>query len=125
MTDQTQERRPDTNRTANSSTEKDTSSIPPVGIDPWLDMFLRRVIVDALNEASAAYWERRADVLEDAAPRPGEFHGRATRAELSAAWRRCMGDARRCRAHAELLRDRDVPAARDDWDALLGLEAAA
>ncbi|MFZ2625644.1 MAG: hypothetical protein WAX29_10460, partial [Propionibacterium sp.] len=88
----TQERRPGSNRTASHNnthtTHEDISSIPPEGIDPWLDMFVRRVVVDALNEASAAYWEHRAEVLADAAPKLDEFHGRASRSELSASWLR-------------------------------------
>lgn len=92
--------------------------------ETWLDMFLRRVIVDALLEADACYWERRAEVLDGAAPRVGEFHGQATRDELNAAWRRCHADARRCRAHAALLRDRSASAGRDDWAHLVDLEAA-
>lgn len=110
--------------TGAASTNTFTASIiPPEGIDPWLDMFVRRVIADALNEASARYWTRRAEALEDAAPRPGEFHGKATREELSSAWRRCHADAERCRRHAELLRDRSVSACRDDWGELVDLEA--
>lgn len=125
MTTETRKGRPGTATEAASTTTFTASIIPPEGIDPWLGMFVRRVIADALNEASAAYWEHRAEVLEDAAPRPGEFHGKATREELSSAWRRCHADAERCRRHAALLRDRAVPAARDDWGESLDLEAAA
>ena len=106
-----------------STTTITTSSIPPQTTETWLETFTRRVIVDALNEASARYWDHRADVLEDAAPKPGEFTGKATRAELSAAWRRCHADAERCRRHAALLRDRSVSACRDDWADLLTLES--
>lgn len=87
--------------------------------ETWLETFTRRVLADALCEASARYWLRRAEVLEAAAPRPDDFHGHATREELSAAWRRCMADARRCRTHAALLRDREVSAAREDWGDLV------
>lgn len=114
--------RPGTATETASTTTFTASIIPPEGIDPWLDTFVRRVIADALNEASARYWEHRAEVLADAAPKPGEFHGQATAEELSAAWRRCMGDARRCRRHAELLRDREVSADRDDWGESLDQE---
>ncbi|MDK9347951.1 hypothetical protein [Propionibacterium freudenreichii] len=93
--------------------------------ESWIETFARRVIADALCEASARYWAHRADVLEAAAPRPDEFHGRATRDELNAAWIRCHADARRCRAHAALLRDHSVSAARDDWAACLDREVAA
>ena len=119
MTTTTQERRPAGDWTANSTTDKNDSQYT----ETWLETFVRRVVTDALLEASARYWEHRADVLEDAAPRPGEFTGRATREELSAAWQRCHRDADMCRRHALLLRDRDVHSARDDLEDLLG-EAA-
>lgn len=119
----TQERRPAGNWTANSTTNKNTSILPVQYTETWLETFTRRVIVDALNEATATYWAHRAEVLEDAAPRPDEFHGKATREELSASWQRCHHDADLCRRHAALLRDREVSAARDDWGDLLTLEA--
>ncbi|MFZ2626021.1 MAG: hypothetical protein WAX29_12400, partial [Propionibacterium sp.] len=114
--------RPGTATETDPTTTFTASIVPPEGIDPWLDMFVRRVIADALNEASARYWEHRAEVLADAAPKPGEFHGQATAEELSAAWRRCHRDAARCRQHAGLLRDHSVSAARDDWAACLDRE---
>lgn len=120
---ETRKGRPGTATETASTTTFAAFSIPPEGTETWLDMFVRRVIADALNEASARYWTRRAEVLEDAAPRPGEFHGKATREELSSAWRRCHADAERCRRHAELLRDRSVSACRDDWGELVDLEA--
>lgn len=127
MSDQTQERRPAGNWTANQTDTTTASSVPPEGMDgeTWISLFTRRVLADALCEASARYWERRAATFEDAAPRPGEFHGRASREELSAAWQRCHRDADRCRRHAELLRDRSVSAARDDWSDLVAGEVAA
>lgn len=64
--------------------------------------FQSRVIQDALAEASGAYWSRRAETFEAAKPVPGEFHGKATRAELSARW--CLMDktARACRERASV-----------------------
>lgn len=120
----TQERRPAGDRAANA-TNKNTSILPVQDTETWLELFARRVLADALCEASARYWEKRADALEAAAPRPDDFHGEATREELNAAWTRCMADAARCRAHAELLRDRSVSAARDEWQNLLNREVAA
>lgn len=62
-----------------------------------------RVLQDALTEATADYWERRAQQFEDAAPKLGEFHGNATRDELNEAWARCHATAAACRAHADLI----------------------
>lgn len=121
MSTETRKGRPAGNQAANTSTSTGTR-IPVQADESWPETFARRVIADALCEANAAYWSRRASVFEDAAPRPGDFHGKATRDELDAAWRRCMADAARCRRHAALMRDREVSAARDDWADLLTLE---
>lgn len=64
--------------------------------------FHHRVVSDALAEATANYWERRARTFADAAPRPGDYTGRATRAELTAARERCLSAAAACRARASL-----------------------
>ncbi len=61
-----------------------------------------RVLQDALAEATASYWERRAKVMEWAAPRPGDWPGRATPEDLSAARERCLSAAAACRARASL-----------------------
>lgn len=61
-----------------------------------------RVLADCLSEATASYWERRAKAFEDAAPRPGDYNGRATSADLSAARERCLSTAAACRARASL-----------------------
>lgn len=65
-----------------------------------IDHFQRRIIQDALADGTALYWLRRADTFEDARPRPGEFHGQATTAELNEADARCAAMARACRARA-------------------------
>lgn len=64
--------------------------------------FQARVLQDALTEAAGAYWSRRAETFEAAKPRPDEFHGKATRQELSARW--CLMDktARACRERASV-----------------------
>ena len=74
----------------------------------YLEDFARRVIQDALAEATAAYWMRRADQLENARPRPGEFHGNASAEELNARDERLAALAENCRHHAELLRDPEL-----------------
>ena len=71
----------------------------------YVNHFRIRVLQDALISADVQYWLRRAQAFEDAAPRPGEYHGRATREQLSMAYQRCMLAARNCRRHAQLLRE--------------------
>ena len=60
-----------------------------------------RVLQDALTEATADYWERRAQQFEAAAPKLGEYHGNATRDQLNEAWLECMTIAQACRAKAQ------------------------
>lgn len=75
-----------------------------------LDHFQRRVITDAFNEASASYWNSRADTFDKARPRPGEFHGNLTTEELSAKWCELTEIATACRARAQVaLMDDPVP----------------
>jgi hypothetical protein len=69
-----------------------------------LDQFRARVLQDALTEATAQYWIHRAHQFEDAAPRVGEFHGKATPDELRQRWYACMATATACRRHADLIR---------------------
>lgn len=67
-----------------------------------VDHFRYRVLQDALNEATRSYWLRRAETFEQAKPRLGEFHGQATKAELSARWRSLDEMAKACRNRAAL-----------------------
>jgi hypothetical protein len=69
-----------------------------------LDHFAARVPQDALTEATADYWDRRAQQFEDAAPCKDDDRGRASHAELYDAWERCQNIARACKLHAALLR---------------------
>lgn len=66
---------------------------------------MRAVAFRALQEAwidgSRQYWERRARQFEAARPRPGDFHGRATREDLQAQWDRLTATAEACRRRAE------------------------
>ncbi len=62
--------------------------------------FRLRVLSDALSEATANYWNRRAEAFEAAAPRPGDFTGRATQADLDTLTRRCRKAAEACRQRA-------------------------
>lgn len=42
-----------------------------------VEHFQRRVLQDAMTDATAAYWRRRADTFEWARPRPGDHLGTA------------------------------------------------
>ncbi len=74
----------------------------PTLLGDELAHFQARLIADALNEAEAAYWRRRAQVLRWAQPRPGEFHGRATREELRESWHRLEEQAQACEHRARV-----------------------
>lgn len=64
--------------------------------------FRYRVLQDALNEGTRTHWLRRAETFEQAKPRLGEFHGQATKAELSARWRSLDEMAKACRNRAAM-----------------------
>lgn len=72
---------------------------------PDLDHFRARVLQDALTEATAAYWIRRAEAFEAAAPRPGDWHGFAQADDLVDQAVRCRQIAENCRHHAQLIRE--------------------
>ena len=99
---------------------------------PWrLDLeahvqhFRARVLQDALTEATAAYWERRAAMFEWARPRRGDFVGQATPAELADADARCAMIAENCRRHAKLLRSLyPEPISAEVWAVLREVGAA-
>ena len=80
----------------------------------YLDHFRSRVLQDALTDATAAYWLRRAQAFDEAAPRPGDDTGGATPAELDERRQRCEATARACRAHAGLLRGLTPERVSDD-----------
>lgn len=69
-----------------------------------LDRFAVRMLQECMAAALPATWFRRAATLEAARPRPGEFHGRATAADLAERDRRLAAQAEACRRHAEFLR---------------------
>jgi hypothetical protein len=45
--------------------------------------FQRRILQDALSEATADYWRRRARALEKALSRPTDYRGRATPEQIA------------------------------------------
>jgi hypothetical protein len=84
-----------------------------------LDHFRARVLQDALTEATAQYWLRRAEQLEAAAPKPDDYRGLASDEQLTNAWVQCITAAAACRRHAELIRgDFPEPISDEVWDAL-------
>jgi len=64
----------------------------------------RRVVQDALNDALACTWHRRAELYDWARHRPGlDYTGNATPAELAERDRKLAAQAQACRHKAELL----------------------
>jgi hypothetical protein len=88
-----------------------------------LQHFQRRFLQEALAAALPSYWAMRAEQFHAAAPRPGDYHGNATKEELDAACRRCMNLAELCRLHGELLAEALPQQYLDEVDDVLG-EAA-
>lgn len=67
-----------------------------------IDHFQRRVLQDAVSDATAAYWRQRAQMLRWAAPRPGDFTGGASVEEIDLRRRRLERMAELCEHRAEL-----------------------
>ncbi|TDD26537.1 hypothetical protein E1218_13050 [Kribbella turkmenica] len=76
--------------------------------------FRRRVLQDALAEGLAATFDRRAALFEWARPRPTDFRGSATPAEVAERDARLRADADRCRRHADLLLQTHADAYADE-----------
>lgn len=72
----------------------------------YLDNFTRRVLQDAMTEATRRYWLRRAADFEAAKPiePPGGFRN-PEQARIQ--WRRCHAAAEACRHAAELASAQD------------------
>ncbi len=85
-----------------------------------IDHFRARILQDALTEATAQYWLRRAEQFEEAAPRLDEYRGTATRDELNDAWMRCHEAALACRNHARFLRAEAAEAISEEVLTVLG-----
>lgn len=76
-------------------------------IDVPADMvahFQLRVIQDAINEATADYWDRRASQLERGLPQPDDYPGTATPADEAQRVAALRLAAANCRNHAQLIR---------------------
>ena len=63
----------------------------------------RRAVQEAISNAMAATWRRRADMFDQARPRPGDYRGQATAEQIAEADRRCAEVALACRSHAAAL----------------------
>ena len=81
-------------------------------------------LADAFRQTLACQWRRRAEAMEWARPRPGDFTGRATRAELAAQDERLAKAAELCRAHADLIEQGTAEDLRAELD-LLAAEGVA
>ncbi|SDD89829.1 hypothetical protein [Nocardioides lianchengensis] len=68
----------------------------------FVEHFQHRVLQDALSQATAGHWIRRAEEFEGAKPVLGGTHGDATPAELGAKWRELDAIARACRGRAQV-----------------------
>jgi hypothetical protein len=66
-----------------------------------------RLLQELFNEATALYWQRRAQDFERARPRAGEYMGRASAEELAEADARCAAVAEACRSRAKVSRFAD------------------
>ena len=73
-----------------------------IDLTEHVDNFRRRTLVDALQEAESSYWITRSAAFLAARSKPGEFTGKASRADLAARDVRLEAVARACRARAEL-----------------------
>jgi hypothetical protein len=67
------------------------------------DQIVRRLVADAYTEGASIYWRRRARQIADALPRPGDYLGRATVAEVEARITRLEARVAACERHAALL----------------------
>jgi hypothetical protein len=67
-----------------------------------VEHFTLRVIREAIRDAEAEQWLRRAETLEAARPKACDWHGRATRDELRERYDRLTEEARACRNRARV-----------------------
>jgi len=59
------------------------------------------------------HWMRRAEDLENARPRPGDYRGHATREDLAERYARLTEQAAACKLHARFLREYPTPIGQD------------
>jgi hypothetical protein len=66
----------------------------------YVEHFRMRVVQDALAEATATYWHRRAAAFENAMPKPDDFTGNATAEDVEAQRWRIAATELACRQRA-------------------------
>ncbi len=76
--------------------------IAPEDVDQYRARVAADCIIEAFHLATADYWRRRADTLEWAKPKPGEYHGRSTVEERRKRWRELDQQAKACRNRARV-----------------------
>ena len=79
----------------------------------------RRFVLDVMHSALPDQWQTRAATFDNARPKPGDYLGRATPAQIAAQDRRCARLAAACRLHAALLRGDDLLDTRHAADVAL------
>jgi hypothetical protein len=75
---------------------------PLAALVEHVDHFQQRIIREAILDAEAAHWIRRAEALEWARPKAGDWHGQATREELRARYDQLTEEAQACRNRARV-----------------------
>lgn len=124
MTARTQERRPMGTDGAPNEFDGSAPSLAerfPEPVAQELSDFGTRMLEDAMSAAAPFVWLRRAQDFEDARPRPGEFAGRATAAELAERDKRLAQSAEACRLKADVLRRYPTPLGRFERELVAGL----
>jgi hypothetical protein len=89
-----------------------------LGFAEHLEHFSRRFVQEVIEDATAAYYLKRAQAFEAAKPKPDDYHGKASREDLRAQWLRLDELAKACRARAKVS---PLPGRTDpDLDNVLG-----
>ena len=91
-------------QTGTATCYTDADSVTPAH-EPisYLERFGRRVLQDALSEASAAYWRRRANDLRAARHRAGDFLPPGRLEAARTRWRELTEAARACENKAAFI----------------------
>ena len=93
----------------------------PAPVESDLSRYAVRMLEDAITEAMPWHWTRRAEQLESARPRPGDYRGQATAEDLAERHERLTEQAEACREHAELLRRYPTPIGEDLADLVVAI----
>jgi hypothetical protein len=67
-----------------------------------VEHFAKRVVQDALADATARYWSTRAEQFDNAMPRPDDFTGNATPEQIEEQRMRLASTALACRQRAAI-----------------------